>query len=183
MAISRETQPVTSAPRTTRERATHERTVDRSRWVPSLGPGLIFGALSTVGLVVSMFLPWRDGAGHPSDIPVAFLFDRTTTSSDPSLLIVLVPLAVILAVGTLVPMGAGARIVAGLGTLIVAALFAYQLREALDAFGGASLGDALDSGFYVAAISGAVAFVSGLMPSGWVARRDVETETILDDGR
>lgn len=42
------------------------------------------------------------------------------------------------------------------------------------------LGDLLDTGFYVAAISAVVALVSGFMPSGWSRRRSIRTETVGD---
>jgi uncharacterized YccA/Bax inhibitor family protein len=153
------------------------RRVERSTWVPRVGPGMVLGALGTIGVVVSMFLPWRTGDVHPSSIPFAFLFDHTTTSTSPSLLIALIPLAVILAVGTLLPRAAGARVLGGLLTLVVAGLFAFQLHEVLDAFPGSSLTDQLDSGFYVAAIGGFVGLVGGCLPSGWSRRRTVEDES------
>jgi hypothetical protein len=65
-------------------------------------------------------------------------------------------------------------VLGGLLMLVVAALFAFQLHEALDAFPGSNLSDQLDTGFYVAAIAGLVAFVSGFMPSGWTRRRTVD---------
>jgi hypothetical protein len=49
-----------------------------------------------------------------SDVPAALLFDRSTTSTSPSLLIVLIPIAIIIAVGTFLPMGAAARTFGGL---------------------------------------------------------------------
>jgi hypothetical protein len=128
---------------------------------------MVLGALGTVGVVLSMFLPWRTGSVQPSDVPAAFLWDRTTGAHDPSLLIYLIPLAILLGVGTVVPMGAAVRFLAGIGTLVVAGFFAYQLYEVLDPIGG-KLGDVLDTGFYVGAIAGLVALVSGLMPSRWV---------------
>jgi hypothetical protein len=60
---------------------------------------MVLGVLGTMGVVVSMFVSWRDGGVHPSDVPVAFLFDSATTATSPSLLIALIPLAV----GSLVP--------------------------------------------------------------------------------
>jgi hypothetical protein len=76
----------------------------------------------------------------------------------------------------------GARIVGGLLTLVVVGLFAYQLNRLVDDLGG-SLSDALDTGFYLAAIGGLVAFVSGFLPSGWMRRRTVETEVGHPDDR
>jgi hypothetical protein len=137
---------------------------------------MLLGALGSAGVIISMFMPWRTGSVHASDIPAAFLWDRTTTSDNPSLLIFLIPLALILLIGTFGRLGAGVRLVGAVLTLVVVGLFAYQLHRVLDAFGG-NLGDALDSGFYFAAIGGVIALVSGFMPSRVVARRGV-----VDDG-
>jgi hypothetical protein len=154
------------------DRVGQGRVVERQTSRPLVfGPGLILGTLGAAGVIASMFLPWRESDIYPSDIPVAFLWDRGATSSL-SLLILLIPLAVILVIGAFVPMGAGVRLFGALGTLIVTGAFAYQLHRTLDALGG-DLGDVLDTGFYLAAIGGLVAFVSGLMPSGWRTRREV----------
>jgi hypothetical protein len=156
-----------------RERLREGRTVERRSWTPVMfGPGMILGALGTAGVILSMFLPWRDGGVHPSDIPVEFLWDRNA-DSDLSLLIVLIPLAVVLAIGAFVPMGAGVRLFGAVATLVVVGAFAYQLNRAVDAFGGGDLTDVLDTGFYVAAAGGLVALVSGMIPSGWKTRREV----------
>ena len=99
---------------------------------------MVLGVLGTVGVVVSMFVSWRDGGVHPSDVPVAFLFDSTTTATSPSLLIALIPLAVILAVGSLMPRASGARVIGGLGVMAVVALFAVQLHYVVDRLPGVS---------------------------------------------
>ena len=131
---------------------------------------MLLGALGALGVIVSMFFPWRSGSVAASDVPVAFLWDHTTTVRDPSLLVLLIPLAVVLVIGAGVPSGSPARVVGGLGTLIVVGLYAYQLHRVLDALPGANLGDALDTGFYFAAIGGLIAFVSGFMASVRVKR-------------
>jgi len=174
MAVSRE--PVAPAPVARRERRT-----DRASWTPTVGPGMVLGVLGTIGVVVSMFLSWRSGGVHPSDIPLAFLFDSTTTAQNPSLLIALIPLAIILEVGALMPRASGARVIGGLGVLAVVVLFAVQLHYVVDRFAGASVWDQLDTGFYVAGIAGLVALVSGFMASGWTRRRWTESEAALDD--
>ena len=38
------------------------------------GPGMILGLVAALAVVVSLFLPWRTGGVHPSDIPAAFLW-------------------------------------------------------------------------------------------------------------
>ncbi|MDQ1431350.1 MAG: hypothetical protein QOF40_1952 [Actinomycetota bacterium] len=160
--------------------ARRERRIDRESWVPRVGPGMILGAVGSLGVILSLFFSWRIGSIDPSEIPVAFLWDHTTTSQNPSLLILLIPLAIILVVGTLVPGGAGARLFGGLATLVVVGLFLYQLSRLTDDFGG-NVGDALDTGFYLAAIGGLIAFVSGFMPSGWLRRRTVDREVEVAD--
>ena len=141
----------------------------RSRWSSEVGPGMVVGVVGTVGLVVSMFMSWQSGGVHPSDIPAAFLWDREATG-DPSFLVYLIPLAVVMGVGSLLRGGAGLRILAGLLTMVVVGVYAYQLHEITDQL-GVSFGDAIDSGFYVAAVAGVIGFVSGFLPTTVRTRR------------
>jgi len=141
----------------------------RTRWSVAIGPGMIVGAVATVALVVSMFMAWQSGDVHPSSIPAAFLWDRDATG-DPSFLVYLIPLAVVLGIGSLVRGGAGLRILAGLLTLVVVGVYAYQLHELTDSV-GVSFGDSLESGFYVAAAAGVVGLVSGFLPTTLRSRR------------
>jgi hypothetical protein len=159
-----------------------ERRVDHARWVPTVGPGMILGVLGTAGLVVSMFMAWRDGGVHPSDVPLAFLFDSTTTSNSPSILLALIPFAALVGIGSLLPRASGARVIGALGAIAVVVLFAVQTHYLTDRVPGVSMWDVLDTGFYVAAIASVVALVSGFMPSGWTRRRWSETENDFDDG-
>ena len=158
-----------------------DRRIERASWVPTLGPGMVLGAIATVGLIVAMFMSWRSGAVHPSDVPVAFLFDHTTTASDPSILLLLIPMAVLLGVGTTLPRAGAARLIGGLGTIVVVTLFGVQLQQTLDEIPGANLGDVLQTGFYVAAIAGLLGVVSSLLPSGWSERRWSGTDSTLRD--
>ncbi len=164
-----------------RERVRTENVVERRGWTPvGIGPGMILGALGALGVVLSMFFPWRDGGVYPSDIPVEFLWNRNA-SSEPSLLILLIPLALVLVVGAFVPMGAGLRAFGALGALVIAGVFAYQLNRVADTF-GADLGDVLDTGFYLATIGGILGFVSAFLPSGWGVRREVVRSDVVDGG-
>ena len=144
---------------------------------------MVLGVLGTIGVVVSMFLSWRDGGVHPSDVPFAFLFDSTTTARNPSILIALIPCAALIGIGSLLPRAGAARLIGALGTLAVVVLFAVQTHYQVDRIPGRSMWDVLDTGFYVAAISGLVALVSAFLPSGWTRRRWSETENEFDDGR
>ena len=158
------------------------RRVERDSWVPTLGPGMVLGAIGTIGLVVSMFMSWRTPDVHPSDIPFAFLFDHGTTAHDPSILLALIPMAILLGVGTVMPRASAARVVGSLGAIAVVVLFVIQLNSQLDSIPNANVGDVLDTGYYIAAIAALVGLVSGFLPSGWAQRRESRMETI-DDGR
>jgi hypothetical protein len=136
---------------------------------------MVLGAIGTLGLVVAMLMSWRTADVHPSGIPFAFLFDNGTTAHDPSILLGLIPFAVLLGVGTVMPGASAARITGGLGALAIVTLFAVQLNQQLDRFPGADLGDVLDTGFYVAGIAGLVGLVSGFLPSGWARRTDTSS--------
>ena len=157
------------------------RVVSRRAWAPvDFGPGMLLGALGALGVIVSLFLPWRDGGVHPNEIPLEFLWDKSAGSADPSILILLVPFAIILAIGAFVPMGAGLRLFGSIAVLVVAIVFAFQLDSALGDVGG-DLGDALDTGFYLAVISSIIAFASALVPSSWSTRREVVETDVVDD--
>jgi hypothetical protein len=156
--------------------------VQRSRWSIAVGPGMIVGAAATIALVVSMFMSWRAGSVHPSEIPASFLWDKNA-SGDPSLLIFLIPLAVLLGIGSFMRGGAPLRMFAGFLAMVVVGLFAYQLHELTDAV-GARFGDALDPGFYVAGIAAVVGFVSGFLPTTLATRRtydDAYGDRVDDD--
>lgn len=155
-----------------------DRQIEKASWAPTLGPGMVLGAIATIGLVVSMFMSWRSGGVYPSDIPLAFLFDHGTTATDPSILLLLIPMALLLGIGTLLPQASAARVIGGLGTIAIVVLFGIQLQQTLDNVPGGNLGDVLDTGFYVAALAGLVGLVSGLVPSGWARRRWTETESV-----
>jgi hypothetical protein len=130
---------------------------------------MVLGIIATIALVVSMFMSWQSDGVHPGDIPAAFLWDRDATG-DPSLLVYLIPLAVVLGVGSVLRGGAGLRVVAGLLTVAVVGVYAYQLHELADAADFA-FGDLLEPGFYVAAGAGIVGLISGFVPTTVRARR------------
>jgi hypothetical protein len=138
------------------------------RWQFTVGPGMIVGAAATVALVVSMFMSWRAGSVHPSEIPAAFIWDRNATG-DPSLLIFLIPLAALLGIGSFMRGGSALRLFAGFLAMVVVGLFAYQLHELTDRL-NTSFSNALDPGFYVAGIAAVAGFVSGFLPTTLVHR-------------
>jgi hypothetical protein len=161
---------------TTRERRRHRSHV-------AIGPGLVVGIIAAAGLVVSMFMSWSSGRSHPSSIPAAFLWDRTATG-DPSMLVYLIPLAALLAIGSIMRGGAALRLLAGLLAMVVVGVFAYQMHEVADAF-RTGFSDVIDAGWYVAAVASVVGFVSGFLPTYLPTTRVDETyeERTVDDGR
>jgi hypothetical protein len=148
-------------------------------WASPSNAGLVLGVAGIAGIVASMLMSWRAGDQHPSEIPASFLWDRFATS-DPSMLIWLVPIAVVAAIGVLIPGATALRAIAGLAMLVVCALFAWQLHRLADRF-GVSLGDSLDPGFYVGAIGGFVLVLSAFFPSGWFGRSS--RSEYVDDNR
>ena len=150
----------------------------RRTWFAPLvwSPGLILGALGALGVVLSLFFPWRDPSVHADHVPVAFLWDKTTHATDPSLLIVLIPIAIVLIVGTVSPLGGGLRFFGALVVLAVAGLFAYQLSEVISFVNnGSDVTDALSTGFYLATVGGLCALASAFVPTtGFARSRAVE---------
>jgi hypothetical protein len=136
--------------------------------------GLVLGVLGAAGVFVSIFTSWRSGNVKPVDIPASFLWDQHATGR-PSMLIWLIPIAAVIAIGIVVP-GAGAlRALGGIAALVVCALFAWELHHVTDRF-GQSLGDVLDTGFYLCGIGGLLALISGAFPSGFLGRSVDRTE-------
>jgi hypothetical protein len=139
---------------------------------------MVVGVVATVALVVSMFMSWQSGGVHPSGIPAAFLWDRHATG-DPSFLVYLIPLAVVLGIGSIMRGGSGLRVLAGLLTMVVVGVYAYQLHQVTDSI-HVSFSDTLDPGFYVAAIAGLVGFISGFVPTTVPSRRVDRVDTGRD---
>ena len=138
-------------------------TTTRTRGWSPVGSGEILGFVGAAAVIVSLFLPWRTGGVHPSGIPAAFLWNRTTGSTDPSLLVFLIPAAVLMVLGLWPRIGAGIRLLGAIIVLAVAGLFAYQLDRSL--FTGSNLTDVLDTGFYVGVVGGIIGFVSAFAAS------------------
>jgi hypothetical protein len=159
------------------EEVRRDEVAERREWYPAFGPAIVLGVLGVIGVFTSLFTSWRDPGVHAESVPVAFLWNTTTGSNDPSLLIVLIPIAVMLAVGAFLPRGTGLRLFGGVAMIVVAGLFAYQIDRSLPGVGG----DVLGTGFYVGAIGGFLAFISGFLPETWAARRRVVRSRVVDD--
>jgi hypothetical protein len=132
----------------------------------------IMGIVGTIAAIVGLFLSWRAGGIHASDVPVAFLWDRSA-SGGPSSLILLIPLVAVLAIAMSIPFARRARVVAAVGLLVVAALFAFQVDRTL--LPGTGVGDALDTGWYFVTIGAVLAVASSWRPRRGSVRRRLGT--------
>lgn len=142
----------------------------------SFGLRQVLGGVAAIGLVVSVFVNWADVSGpggsqqlKGTDVPVEFLVDKNTTSSDPSILVLLVIAAVLIAIGAFVVTGARGMGIAGaaLGLLVVV-LYCVQVQRGLDdELAPLDLGlfDFISIGVYVALVAGVVGLACALMPS------------------
>jgi hypothetical protein len=143
----------------------------------SFGFGQLLVGIGAIAVIVSIFLKWKDlsVAGHHStgkakDFPIQFLFNYTTRSSNPSLVVILAVSAGLCVLGAVLSSQASAfRIVAGLGGLLAiftAAMFAFQEHQSLRAFGLGNVHttDAVGIAPYVALGGGLVALVGAVVP-------------------
>jgi hypothetical protein len=136
-------------------------------------------ALCVIGavlVVASIFLNWADvsisanGAtqtftANSREVPIQFLWDNTTSSEDPSLLIALLPAAVFILVGIVYKV----RWLAVLGGLVaigVAGLFTYQVNDGIDRLPPQiqSIFDFIGIAPWFAFVGGIFGVVGGLLP-------------------
>jgi hypothetical protein len=135
-------------------------------------PQLLLG-LGAVLLIVSNFLHWIDVTGpsgsltgDATNVPVTFLFDKGTHSNDPTILILLIPAALLLAGGAFRFRSRAATIVGSAVALAVVVLYCIQVQRGLDdELSSANLGltDFIGIGTYMAAIGGALGLVGSLI--------------------
>lgn len=148
---------------------------------PSFSPKLVVGALAAVAIVGSAFLNWADFTGtggtatlKGTDVPVQFLVDKGTTSTSPSLLLLLGIAAALIAIGLVVPNAQRlSAFVGGALAIVAAVLYCVQVQRGLDddisSLKDIDLFDFISIGVYVALAGGIVGLVSALMPGTGVA--------------
>ena len=164
--------------------ARQDRRIERASWVPTLGPGMVLGAIGTVGLVVAMFMSWQTNGVHPSGIPFAFLFDYKTTAQDPSILLALIPMAVLLAVGTAMPRASARRASSARSARSPCSCCSPSSSAGRSTSSRARTWVTCSTPASTSRRSPAlVGLVSGFMPSGWAERRWTETESTVEDRR
>lgn len=142
----------------------------------SFGFGPLFVAAGVIAVIVSIFLKWEDltiGGRHQvakaQDVPLKFLFDYTTSSKDPSLIVILAVSAALCVVGFLLStQRPGLRSIAVLGALLAmgtAVMYGFQVHQALHAL---SLGKIHTTDFtgaapWVALAGGVLALVGSVV--------------------
>jgi len=138
----------------------------------AIRPGQVVALVSAVVVVISGAMKWLDGnpgiTGY--NVPAKFLVDIEVVQEGASIGFLLVVLAVVGAIGALVPRLGFLCWVAGAAVLVVAALFVYQLGEFADfvrddPFAGDDLGrgDLTGVGVYVAIAAGTGLVIGGML--------------------
>jgi hypothetical protein len=167
----------------------------------TVGPGQILVLLGAVAITASIFLHWldftlsvlgvhRSTSANAADVPVAFLFNYKTSSTDPSLLIVLVPIVVLVLIDVLLFRHRIVTIVAGIATLATVGLYCYQLNRTTDRISAAfhsiinpSLTDLLGIGVYVAFAGGVLLLIGALLTRPEASRARTTTQVPSADQR
>lgn len=133
---------------------------------------LILCVIGAVLVVVSIFLSWADVSvgqfsftANGREIPLEFLWDKNTTSEDPSLIIALIPAAVLILVGMLHKVR-WLALIGGILAIVVAALYAYQVNSGIDQLPPEikSIFDFIGIAPWFAFVGGIFGVVGGLVP-------------------
>jgi hypothetical protein len=145
--------------------------------ISGMGPLLV--AVGAIGIIVSIFLKWEDfslGGRHQTakatGVPLKFLIDYTTSSKDPSLVVILGVSAALCVIAFLVStQRPGLRSLAILGALLAiftAVMYGFQVHQALHALGLARVHttDFTGPAPYVALAGGVLALIGSLVPRG-----------------
>jgi hypothetical protein len=145
------------------------------------GPAHVLALLGAVAVVASVFFDWVDVSGPggtrtdtASGVPVQFLVNYTTKSSDPSLVLILAVSSVLCLAAALVGnRPREVRLLAGFGgliALVTAVLYCFQVHQALHAVARqfhVTVIDFIGIGPMLAAAGGVAALAGAL----WTLRR------------
>jgi hypothetical protein len=137
-----------------------------------IGIGQIVAIVGALAVGVSCFLDWIDVSvgsnslsGAAGDVPVQFLFDKNTSADDPSILVLLIPAAILLLLGALIPKGKVFGILGGLLAIVIPVLYAVQVQRSLDDdLSNLDIGltDFIGIGVYLALLGGIVGLVGAI---------------------
>jgi hypothetical protein len=139
--------------------------------------------LGAIAVVVSIFLNWFDftvsSTFHlslhytASGVPVQFLWDYTTRSNDPTLLVVLIPSVVLALAGVALIRARWLALVGGVLAIAVAVVYSFQLHQDVNAFrvslhGATKIGlsDLLGIAPIICVVGGILIVVGALLPVG-----------------
>jgi hypothetical protein len=93
--------------------------------------------IGAVLVIVSIFLNWADVSiggqtftANGREVPLDFLWDKDSTSEDPSLIVALIPAALLVGLGALKRLR-WLALVGGILAVVVAVLFGYQIDQGL----------------------------------------------------
>jgi hypothetical protein len=129
--------------------------------------------IGAVLVVVSIFLNWLDvSTGGQSftangrEVPLDFLWDKNTGSEDPSLIVALIPAALLIGIGALNKLR-WLALIGGILAIVVAVLYGYQVDQGLS-----DLPPSADIGFFdfigiapwFALVGGILGVVGGVIP-------------------
>lgn len=134
---------------------------------------LILCVIGAVLVLVSIFLNWADLAVKASsftangrEVPLDFLWDKNSNSEDPSLIVALIPAALLIGVGALTKLR-WLALAGGIVAIGVAVAYGYQVDQLIG-----DLPPAADIGFFdfigiapgVVLVGGILGVVSALLP-------------------
>jgi hypothetical protein len=142
----------------------------------SIGVGETLVAIGAIAVAVSIVLRWADLSQGQAifrrtarGVPVQVLWDYTTKATDPSLLVVLVPVVVLCLLGIVVRRARSLALVAGTLAVLVGGVYIFQTHQALRAqrasLPGISLGDFLGIAPYVCIAGGAIVLLGAAWPT------------------
>lgn len=138
-----------------------------------LGLGEVLVGIGAVAVAVSIVLRWADLANGTAifrrtarGVPVQVLWDYTTNSTDPSLLVVLIPAFLLCVAGIVLLRARFLALVGGVLAGAVGAMYIFQTHQALRASRGAhpgiGLSDFLGVAPYICIAGGVLAVIGGL---------------------
>ena len=150
----------------------------RANFPTSIGPGEGIAALGAIVVIVSMLLNWLDFSQTvqgrhltqqvtASGVPVKFLWNYTTASNNPSLLIVLIPVVVVCLAGILFVKARWLTLLGGLVAGAVGLMYIFQLHQKIRAdravLGGFGLSDFLGIAPIICIVGGAAVLIGGIL--------------------
>lgn len=142
---------------------------------PTYGVGSLLALLGALAIALGAFLNWVRSSGsfttaNGNDVSIQFLWDPIPADSQPSLLFLVLAAAVLVVVGTFIPVVRVLGIIGGVLALVTAVLFFISLTRLISDFDlddGAF--EVVGLGWWFTGIGGILAIVGSVL----IPRRDV----------